>query len=543
MVLACLVLCFILALVYRTSSGYELLVFIHILLLLAVFGLWFEGPVRLSLTRPDLWVLVGGGLILLSQAWNFFSQQLGSRAVAGESLLVLDWCVIYFIVSRLSDDTEDRSRLSWKLLRVPFCAFLVVVVVGCARVGTVVYYGERTLQSFGVGDYRGTSEFAADLVTADEALGLGRHVLRYAFSEMIELAAEEGRGIEGYALIGDLATRNRAWSIAESAYASALAVDGADPVLQIRQANAQFEQGRRKGVLAVFRETEQQSIEQALALGTAMAQMGRWAEANKAFEQVFTTEAIDDLFIGLSQGDVVWCNIWDLLPPSAEAYIKRITMYEVVKILQVMGCYVVYPGMDVGATGVETPVDIEAVSGGGGTYQNERIFIGGQQLSPNKRGYNLVAIDPRTGAVENRENFDTWGKRSDTNRLVNFLSGLPEGMIVAGTINDEGTYAMSSMSWAAFERVGVSLVPVSSESHAFIGVVGRRSGTAAERVTERDFIAMVGVLAGNLPPGMEADREGMDRMLRDRAGDASAGIAIYLSGFGPEAFMIVARAH
>ena len=46
------------------------------------------------------------------------------------------------------------------------------------------------------------------------------------------------------------------------------------------------------------------------------------------------------------------------------------------------------------------------------------IEVNGMEVAPNLRGYNVVVVDPRSGAVAGREVFDTFVSRDESARLA-----------------------------------------------------------------------------------------------------------------------------
>ena len=69
------------------------------------------------------------------------------------------------------------------------------------------------------------------------------------------------------------------------------------------------------------------------------------------------------------------------------------------------------PSRLIGSTGVESPVHITVRSAGKDTGDFGHIYVNGVDLSPNQRGYNLVALDPTTGDLLEAAAFDTHDPR------------------------------------------------------------------------------------------------------------------------------------
>ena len=156
--------------------------------------------------------------------------------------------------------------------------------------------------------------------------------------------------------------------------------------------------------------------------------------------------------------------------------------------------------MEIGHTGVVTPVNILADSRGGTNYTQEKIVVNGKNESLRSRGYNFVVLDPDSGMIEEKRNFDTWGERGlGSQKIADFVNGIPEGKIVVATVRDEAGLFLYDDARDALKQLGVTHSPGKWWAHAFIGVKGSTSGTALE-VISQDRPAVVGVLKNDLVP-------------------------------------------
>jgi hypothetical protein len=136
----------------------------------------------------------------------------------------------------------------------------------------------------------------------------------------------------------------------------------------------------------------------------------------------------------------------------------------------------------VGKTGVESPVSVLVRSAGQETGDFAHIYVHGVDLSPNKRGYNLVALDPLDGGVLGQEVIDTHLDPMAGSRLAAWVAGLPPGSIVAGAVRDEASMNLSEQALSALRSLGVSLDLRGHFrwGHAFIGATGAPAGSAIE---------------------------------------------------------------
>ncbi len=167
----------------------------------------------------------------------------------------------------------------------------------------------------------------------------------------------------------------------------------------------------------------------------------------------------------------------------------------------------------IGQTGVAAPVSIVARSAGSEVGDFAHIFIDGVDVSPNERGYNLVVIDPQTGAIESRAAFDTFASESESARLAQFIGKIPNGKIVAAAVRDEASRFLTEDAVSALRTIGAAqnLRGKFRWSHAIIGVRGAASGTALEFASETlpaQAVAGVGAMEPNVAGALEWIRLG-----------------------------------
>jgi interleukin-like EMT inducer protein len=120
-----------------------------------------------------------------------------------------------------------------------------------------------------------------------------------------------------------------------------------------------------------------------------------------------------------------------------------------------------------------------------------RVPLG--ELSPNRRGYNLVALEP-SGAFRDRVSFDTFENRRASRELAAWVQALPANAIVLGAVKDEASAQLSAEAVGALATLGVrgDLRGRYRESHAFIGVKGAPPGSALEALGPRAVEVRVG---------------------------------------------------
>lgn len=141
----------------------------------------------------------------------------------------------------------------------------------------------------------------------------------------------------------------------------------------------------------------------------------------------------------------------------------------------------------IGKTGVRSPVDISATGAGFDAGKFGEIFVAGRNLISNTRGYHLVAIDPKSGAVTANDAFDTFADPAESTRLADFVNNVPEGFIVTGVAIDDVSRYLRPDAVNALHVLGVTedLHSRFRTGHAFIGVKGAPPGTALESADAR----------------------------------------------------------
>ncbi|MCU0503306.1 MAG: hypothetical protein MUC51_16410, partial [Anaerolineae bacterium] len=124
-------------------------------------------------------------------------------------------------------------------------------------------------------------------------------------------------------------------------------------------------------------------------------------------------------------------------------------------------------------------------SAGQETGDFAHIFADGVDLSPNRRGYNLVAWNPGDGRLLAADAFDTHGDPAASARLAAWVRALPPGAVVAGAARDEASMNLGSDAIDALRSLGVAadLRSHFRWGHAFVGAVGSAPGSAHEQAS------------------------------------------------------------
>jgi hypothetical protein len=148
----------------------------------------------------------------------------------------------------------------------------------------------------------------------------------------------------------------------------------------------------------------------------------------------------------------------------------------------------------IGRTGTVSPVDIEVRSAGRQQGNAASIRINGVEQSPDRRGYNLVVLDPATGRVRDAVAFDTFRSADESRRLASFVEALPPRTLVVAAVRDDGGGRLTSEAVRALRSLGgrVDTTRTLFLSHLLVGVKGAHPGEALEAAAPHAVEALVG---------------------------------------------------
>jgi hypothetical protein len=142
----------------------------------------------------------------------------------------------------------------------------------------------------------------------------------------------------------------------------------------------------------------------------------------------------------------------------------------------------------IGLTGVPAPpVDLFLASAGYLVGDRASILVDGVEQAPDTRGYNVVAVDPTTGAVLWARAFDTHAVPAESRQMAEAIAGLARGTVVAVAVKDEAAQALTAEAVAALRSIGAreDIRGHHRVSHVVLGVKGAPPGTAAEESGDR----------------------------------------------------------
>ena len=147
------------------------------------------------------------------------------------------------------------------------------------------------------------------------------------------------------------------------------------------------------------------------------------------------------------------------------------------------------PDYAIGSTGASSPVDIEVKGGDIGS-----IKVAGREASLLGRGLNVVVIDPKTGRVTDSKVFNTMDDIAQSRLMTDYLSKIPNGMIVAVASQETAAENLGDRTVAGLHSLGGKVDPRSDwgRAYALIGVKGAPSGSAIEQWNAGSSFVSVG---------------------------------------------------
>ena len=456
-----------------------------------------------------------------------------SLLLIGEAVLV--YLLMLFV--RQNPDTVKRGR---GVLIAVCVSTGVAVLVGGGRVAVAYGYYSDAVNAFAVGRYDDMLHHTQQLMATEPGLQTGLLSAAQVLKTSMDTVPDGEGQAEAYAVIGDVAAYAGEWDRAVEAYNIAAIVAPDFPDINLKLADASFELGYRNKTLKEYSEAVKEAEVVPLqhwAYAAALARMGEWQKANRHVDTAFATDGNSgDIGELIGNQEYLSVDVRDLLSAKALAYLSRLTFYEIGALLRQRGWGVLHGSMQIGSTGIASPVDIIARSGLPG---QEYLTVDGRQVSPQKRGYNIVVIHPHTGVVEDAVSFDTWENRIDGRKMGNYLRNIPSGKIVAATISDEGSGALVPRARAGLREVGVRRFPIYAWRHAFVGVKGT-TGKAVESLGNR-AITTIGILKGNIVAADAEDAGKLRNLLFQAAIEAPGKVAVYLPDLQADTVVTIAR--
>ncbi len=108
--------------------------------------------------------------------------------------------------------------------------------------------------------------------------------------------------------------------------------------------------------------------------------------------------------------------------------------------------------------------------------------VNGNVVAIGYRGHNLLRLDPKTGAILEQTNYDTYGSSARADSMAAYIHRLPDSALVLIAIRDEGSVAMTEAAHLAMESLGSSLTRQVGvrDSYVLFGRKGAPPGSVPE---------------------------------------------------------------
>jgi hypothetical protein len=162
----------------------------------------------------------------------------------------------------------------------------------------------------------------------------------------------------------------------------------------------------------------------------------------------------------------------------------------------------------IGTTGVQLPVDadLKAFADGGfiALFDQEGTQSDG---SAGRRGVNITVLDRRSGRVLDKVGFDTAASEAESDRLVQFVEGIPDGAPVLVVTYGDATNYLRDEAVQALNSIGAALQldEVRGQHFAIVGVKGAEAGSAAQVIDANDAFLRVSLNRDRRPLAAAVD--------------------------------------
>ncbi|MCX7841101.1 MAG: hypothetical protein N2559_16820, partial [Anaerolineae bacterium] len=122
------------------------------------------------------------------------------------------------------------------------------------------------------------------------------------------------------------------------------------------------------------------------------------------------------------------------------------------------------------------------------------IKVNGREVSPAKRGYNVVVLDPQSGSVMSARAFDTVADRAESRAMTDFLAQIPTGRIVVVASQGDVAANLGDRTVEQLRTLGAQMDvrQMGQRAHVVIGVKDARAGTALEQAGDASAMVAVG---------------------------------------------------
>ena len=488
--------------------------------------------------------LIAAGLALISfmnSSYSDLSNRYGVLEKWSSGLFWIFMSVNSVVVPRFFACAPLRPWI-WRFFVSIVAVSSIIAATGVVRGVTVCYHYYKAIESFAEERYEEFGGYVNTMMEEGGRIGINEFVLGRVMKGMVGRALM-ARDLGALVFLGEVAARNELWPTAKLVYKQAGTVAPEDEGIRSGYHFALSATGYNVKAIESLLAVQGEGRLSAAGLANLIVLQARirdlLAVRGNCRDLYYST--LDPLLFGAGQ-DIVYANRGDIFPDTLfPGIIGRISLYEVVRILEASGGRVFHPATEIGTTGLVAPVDIEVFSGGGNTWVRENIWVAGQAVSPNERGYNVAVVHPTSGRVLDVAVFDTWEKISEGMRLAEYLGRIEYGHIVVGTIRDEGTNGLVAKAKEEMSKLGVRHSPSYWGSHGFIGLKGAVGVRIVEAFGEEGHPLSIGVLGPDTVDLPVGNQDLLVEFLRKEARIASGGFAVYMSGLDSTDTVVVAR--
>jgi hypothetical protein len=147
----------------------------------------------------------------------------------------------------------------------------------------------------------------------------------------------------------------------------------------------------------------------------------------------------------------------------------------------------------IGTTGSELPVDADLRAFADGAFMALFPEEGGQpaaqiDASAGRAGVNVTLLEPDTGAILDKQGFDTTANAFESERLAVYLAGIEPGAIVLVATRGNAGAFISQAAVDGLGAIGAALDLATAQTQQFlvVGVKGAAPGSAAQAVDPAD---------------------------------------------------------
>ncbi len=259
-----------------------------------------------------------------------------------------------------------------------------------------------------------------------------------------------------------------------------------------------------------------------------------WAPATRVIEKLMKTSGMGSLLKDFgkeaSGKKVVKTTLKSLVPKSIRpmwTLAGQLKWFELAQIIERMGMNLIHPGNSrIGSTGVVAPCDIVVRSAGNDRGDYGNIVVNGVDVATGLRGYNLVALEQKSGELLVSDHFDAIRDKGDNQQLRQRIRKLPAGAIVI--LAAKGKTKVETDLLEVFREIGATFAMTEPDrylwSHCAIGVKGAPPGSALEmHCRGASFLEVCG------PTDFSSDEMSIEAYMRKKAALDHRPV-IYLSG-------------